>query len=153
MTQRGYDALNQKLLRIQDHEMPLAEQRLGAAREMGDLSENAEYDAAREEIGLLESKVGEIQEVLGNSHVVEPASQPQDETGICCTAEIEDQQTRQKQTWEIVGYEEGDIDNGRISVYSPLGQALVGHKVGQVAEANLPAGVKKFKILSIRYPT
>ena len=153
MTQRGYEALSEKLHKIQNDELPKTEQRLGAAREMGDLSENAEYDAAREEIGLLETKIGEINEVLSNAHVVEPTSQPQDETGLGCTVEIEEQDSRARQTWEIVGYEEGDVDAGRISVYSPLGEALVGHKIGAIAEANLPAGKRRYKILSIRYPS
>lgn len=153
MTQRGYDELTEKVRLLQDEEMPRVEKRLGVAREMGDLSENAEYDAAREEIGLLESRIGEIQDTLANTHVVEPTSQPQDETGICCTVEIEEQGSGRKDTWEIVGFEEGDIDKQRISVYSPMGEALVGHKIGQTAEATLPAGTKKFKILSIKYPT
>lgn len=152
MTQRGYDALNEKLRLLTEEEMPLAEKRLGAAREMGDLSENSEFDAAREEIRLLEGKIGEISEVLNQAHVVEPASQAQDETGICCTVEIQESPGGKRSTWEIVGYDEGDVSKGRISVYSPLGEALVGHKVGDLVEAHLPAGKKQYTILAIRYP-
>lgn len=152
MTLRGYEALSEKLRRLIEEEMPRAETRLGVAREMGDLAENAEYDAAREEIRLLESKIGEIDDVLANTHVIEPASQPQDETGICCTVEIEEVESGRRDTWEIVGYEEGDVEAGRMSVYSPLGEAIVGHKVGDEVEAALPAGTRKYKILSVRYP-
>ena len=153
MTSRGYEALNEKLRLLIEEEMPRAETRLGAAREMGDLSENAEFDAAREEIRMLESKIGEIDDVLANTHVVEPGSQPQDETGICCTVEIEEVGSRRRDTWEIVGYEEGDVDAGRMSVYSPLGEAIVGHKVGAEVEAVLPAGTRTYRILSVRYPS
>lgn len=152
MTQRGYDALTEKLRLFVEEEMPRAETRLGVAREMGDLSENAEYDAAREEIRMLESRIGELSEVLGQAHVVEPASQPQDETGLCCTVEIQDVAGGKRDTWEIVGYDEGDVAKGRISVYSPLGEALVGRKVGDVVEAHLPAGKRQYTILSVRYP-
>ena len=153
MTERGYAELQEKLRKFQEKDLPRAEKRLGVAREMGDLSENAEYDAAREELRNLERQIAEVNDVLGRSDVVQAASQPQDETGLCSTVEIEDQESGQKITWEIVGYEEGDIDKGRISVYSPLGEALVGYKVGAVAEAKLPVGDKKFKILSIKWPS
>jgi transcription elongation factor GreA len=152
MTQRGYEALQEKMRRLVEEEMVRAETRLGAAREMGDLAENAEYDAAREEIRLLEGKIAEIQDVLSNVHVVEPGSQAQDETGICCTVEIEEVPSGRRATWEIVGYDEGDVERGRISVYSPLGEALVGHKVGAVVEASLPAGKRTYKVVALRYP-
>jgi transcription elongation factor GreA len=152
MTQRGYQELQERLRRLRNDEMHRAEVRLGAAREMGDLAENAEYDAAREEIRLLESKIAEVEEVLSNSHVVEPQSQPQDETGLCCTVEIQNLENGRREKWEIVGYEEGDVERGRLSVYSPLGEALVGHKAGEVVEANLPAGKRRVKIVSIAYP-
>lgn len=152
MTPRGYDALTEKLRRLVEEEMVRAETRLGVAREMGDLAENAEYDAAREEIRLLETKIGEISDILGSTHVVEPASQPQDETGLCCTVEIEEVGSGNRHTYEIVGFEEGDAEAGRISVYSPLGEAIVGHKVGAEVEASLPAGRRRYKIVSVRYP-
>lgn len=151
ITRRGYEYLRRKLEHLKNEALPRAEQRLGAARELGDLAENSEFDAAREELWQLERQISEIADLIGRAQVVDPSAVDQSVVSFGATVRLLNLATNREVEYTIVGDGETDSDQGRISINSPLAQGLLGARKGEVREIELPAGVRSFKILDFHY--
>ena len=151
MTQEGYDQAEKKLYQLKNVERPRVEKALGEAREMGDLSENAEFDAAREELWNLDRQIGELEQKITLADVVDESRLPKDTVAIGATLEVEDVEAKAKESFMLVG--EGEIRSGidTVSVGSPLGHAFIGHKTGDIVEVQVPRGVLRYKIISFKY--
>jgi len=151
MTKRGADLLREELRRLKTVERPANSKAIGEARAHGDLSENAEYHAARERAGFIEGRISEIESKLGNAQVIDPRLVDAD--GRCvfgATVEVEDGDG-EKATWQIVGEDEADIKAGRISISSPIARALIGKEAGESVEVQTPGGIKRYEIIDVRY--
>ena len=151
MTQRGAEMLRAELQRLKSVERPAISQQIAEARSHGDLSENAEYDAAREKQGHCEARIRDIEAKLANAQIVDPKLL--DAGGRCvfgATVDVEEQGGGSV-TWQIVGEDEADIKAGRISYSSPIGKALIGKEPGETVEVHTPGGVKRYDILDVRY--
>jgi transcription elongation factor GreA len=151
MTSRGAELLREELQRLKTIERPSISQAIAEARSHGDLSENAEYDAARERQGFIEARIGDIEAKLANAQVIDPKLLDAD--GRCvfgATVEVEDD-GGDKATWQLVGEDEADIKAGRISVTSPIARALIGKYAGDSVEVQTPGGVKRYELLDVRY--
>ncbi|HYX65353.1 MAG TPA: transcription elongation factor GreA [Burkholderiales bacterium] len=151
MTKRGADLLRSELQRLKTVERPAISQQIAEARSHGDLSENAEYDAARDKQGHCEARIRDIEAKLGNANVVDPKLI--DAGGRCvfgATVDVEEQ-GGSTITWQIVGEDEADIKAGRISYSSPIGRALIGKEPGETVDVQTPGGVKRYDILDVRY--
>ena len=150
MTRRGADLLRSELHRLKTVERPANSQAIGEARAHGDLSENAEYHAARERAGFIEGRISEIEAKLANAQVVDPKLV--DAEGRCVFGATVDIETDgEKATWQIVGEDEADIKAGRISYSSPIGKALIGKESGEIVQVQTPGGVKHYEIIDVRY--
>ena len=122
------------------------------ARSHGDLSENAEYDAARERQGFIESRIGELDGILSNAQLIDPSTLNADGRAVFgSTVEIEDQESGERVTYQIVGDAEADIRSNLISVSSPVARALIGKSEGDVVQVKAPSGVREFEIVSVKY--
>ena len=151
MTKRGAEMLREELQRLKSVERPAISASIAEARSHGDLSENAEYDAARERQGFIEARISDIEAKLGNAQVIDPRLV--DAEGRCvfgATVDVEDQ-AGEKSTWQIVGEDEADIKRGRISVSSPIARALIGKESGERVDVHTPGGVKRYEIIDVRY--
>jgi transcription elongation factor GreA len=151
MTRRGAELLREELHRLKTIERPANSQAIGEARAHGDLSENAEYHAARERAGFIEGRISELEAKLGNAQVIDPKLVDAD--GRCvfgATVDVQDE-AGEKTTWQIVGEDEADIKKSRISVVSPMARALIGTESGEEAVVQTPGGVKRYEILDVRY--
>jgi len=151
MTKRGAELLREELQRLKSVERPSISASIAEARSHGDLSENAEYDAARERQGFIEARISDIEAKLGNAQVIDPRLV--DAEGRCvfgATVDVEDE-GGEKSTWQIVGEDEADIKKGRISVSSPIARALIGKESGERVEVHTPGGVKRYEIIDVRY--
>ena len=151
MTKRGAEMLRDELHRLKTIERPANSTAIGEARAHGDLSENAEYHAARERAGFIEGRISELEAKLGNAQVIDPKLV--DAGGRCVfgsTVDVEDGEGGSF-TWQIVGEDEADIKKGRISVVSPMARALIGKESGEEAVVQTPGGVKRYEILDVRY--
>ena len=150
MTRRGADLLRNELHRLKTIERPANSAAIGEARAHGDLSENAEYHAARERAGFIEGRISEIEAKLANAQIVDPKLV--DAEGRCVFGATVDIETDgEKATWQIVGEDEADIKAGRISYSSPIGKALIGKESGEIVEVHTPGGVKRYEIIDVRY--
>ncbi|HYL88357.1 MAG TPA: transcription elongation factor GreA [Burkholderiales bacterium] len=151
MTKRGADLLRAELHKLKTVERPANSQAIGEARAHGDLSENAEYHAARERAGFIEGRIAEIESKLANAQVVDPKLV--DAEGRCVFGATVDVEANggEKATWQIVGEDEADIKAGRISYSSPIGKALIGKESGEIVEVQTPGGVKRYEIIDVRY--
>ena len=151
MTKRGAELLREELHRLKTVERPSVITAIAEARAHGDLSENAEYDAAREKQGFIEGRISEVEAKLANAQVIDPKLVDAD--GRCvfgATVEVEES-GGEKATWQIVGDDEADIKAGRISVSSPIARALIGKESGESVEVQTPGGLKRYEILDVRY--
>ena len=152
ITKRGIDLLKTELLRLKSEERPRVIQAIAEARAHGDLSENAEYDAARERQGFVEGRIAEIEAKLGNAQVIDPKLLDAD--GRCvfgATVELEERGQAGPVTYQIVGEDEANIKEGRISISSPIARALIGKEAGDLVEVQTPGGLKSYEILDVRY--
>src|SRR3954471_3085926 len=150
MTQRGAGLLREELHRLKTVDRPANSQAIGEARAHGDLSENAEYHAARERAGFIEGRISEIEAKLANAQVVDPKLV--DAEGRCVFgATVEVESDGETATWQIVGEDEADIKAGRISYSSPIGKALIGKESGEIVEVKTPGGMKRYEIIDVRY--
>ena len=151
MTKRGAELLRQELHKLKTVERPANSQAIAEARAHGDLSENAEYHAARERAGFIEGRISELESKLGNAQVIDPRL---GEAGGRCvfgaTVDVEDGDGGTF-TWQIVGEDEADIKAGRISVSSPIARGLIGKEPGESAEVKTPGGIKRYEIVDVRY--
>ena len=151
MTKRGAELLRSELQRLKTVERPAITQAIAEARSHGDLSENAEYDAARERQGFTEARISDIEAKLANAQIIDPRLVDADGRVVFgATVDVEDQ-NGEKSTWQIVGEDEADIKEGRISVSSPIARGLIGKESGESAEVQTPGGVKRYEILDVRY--
>ncbi len=124
---------------------------IAEARDKGDLSENAEYDAAKDAQGLLELKIAKLEEVVGNARVLDNSKMDTSKVGILSTVKIKNVKNGMTVTYTLVSEEEADLKSGKISLASPFGKGLVGKVIGDIAEVNAPAGKLQFEILDITY--
>jgi transcription elongation factor GreA len=151
MTKRGAELLKEELHRLKSVERPANSKAIGEARAHGDLSENAEYHAARERAGFIEGRIAELESKLGNAQVIDPKLL-QDSEGRCVFgATVDVESDGESATWQIVGEDEADIKKGRISVSSPIARALIGKESGEVVEVQTPGGLKRYEIIDVRY--
>ncbi|MGH8690610.1 MAG: transcription elongation factor GreA [Burkholderiales bacterium] len=151
MTKRGAELLREELHHLKTVERPANSKAIGEARAHGDLSENAEYHAARERAGFIEGRISELEAKLGNAQVIDPRLLDAD--GRCvfgATVDVE-AQGGEKATWQIVGEDEADIKEGRISISSPIARALIGKEAGESVDVQTPGGVKCYEIIDVRY--
>ncbi|HZM34465.1 MAG TPA: transcription elongation factor GreA [Burkholderiales bacterium] len=151
MTKRGAELLREELQRLKSVERPATSRAIAEARGHGDLSENAEYDAARERQGFIEARISDIEAKLANAQIIDPKLVDADGRVVFgATVEVEDG-SGEKSTWQIVGEDEADIKEGRISVSSPIARGLIGKEAGESVEVQTPGGVKRYEILDVRY--
>ena len=148
MTQAGYDKLKKDLADALA-QRPVISAAIAEAREKGDLSENAEYDAARDAQGLLEVKIARLKEKLANARVIDESKLSADTVQLLSKVEVENLANKMKMKFQIVGESEADFSKGLLSASTPIGKALMGHSKGEVVEAVVPSGIMKFKILDI----
>ena len=152
ITLRGAEALRAELKRLKTEARPAVIRQIAEARGHGDLSENAEYHAAREQQGFIEGRINEIERKLGNAEVIDPAEIP--DTGkvvFGATVELQDQDGGTRVVYQIVGEDEAEIRAGRISVTSPIARALIGKAEGEVVDVAAPGGVRSYEIVAIRF--
>jgi transcription elongation factor GreA len=148
MTQAGYDKLKKDLADALA-QRPVISAAIAEAREKGDLSENAEYDAARDAQGLLEVKIARLKEKVANARVIDESKLSADTVQLLSKVTVENMNAKMKMQFQIVGESEADFSKGLLSASTPIGQALMGHGKGEVVEAKVPSGIMKFKILDI----
>lgn len=151
MTREGYKKIKAEVDHLEHEEMPAIAEKIGAARLEGDLSENAEYHAARESQGLLQAKINLLKDKLSRASIVDTANLPKDEVVFGATVKVKDLDFDDEEEFTLVGAGEEDYDTGKILVTSPLAQGLVGKKVGEQVEIEVPKGTMKFEILDIRF--
>lgn len=152
LTVRGAELLKAELHRLKHVERPAVIQAIADARSNGDLSENADYDAAKERQGFIEGRILEIEAKLSNARVIDPGLLEDDGRVVFgSTVEMEDSENGGSVTYQIVGEDEADIKEGRISYTSPIAKALIGKSEGDVAEVVTPGGRKELEIISVRY--
>ena len=152
ITLRGAEMLRQELQRLKSVERPAVIAAIAEARSHGDLSENAEYDAAKERQGFLEGRIKEIEGKLGNAQIIDPASLDADGRVVFgSTVEIEDMDSGDTVTYQIVGDDEADIKAAKISLNSPVARALIGKFSGDLAEVQTPGGKREYEILDVKY--
>jgi transcription elongation factor GreA len=152
ITAEGAERLREELHRLKHVERPAVIEAIAEARAQGDLSENAEYDAARERQGFVEGRISELDGVLSNAQVIHPAELDADGKIVFgATVEIEDLESGEKVVYQIVGDIEADIRHSKISISSPVARALIGKTEGDVVEVLAPSGAREYEILSVRY--
>ena len=152
LTAAGADRLRQELQRLKAEERPQIREALAEARSHGDLSENAEYDAARDRQSFVEGRIAEFEAQLARAEVIDLSAI--DGTGrivFGSFAQLHDQTGNQEVTYQIVGDLEADVDQGQVSLGSPIGRALIGKEVGDEIEVETPGGVRRYEVLDVRY--
>ena len=152
MTRNGLEALKGELQRLKSIDRPAIIEAIAEARAQGDLSENAEYESAKEKQGFIEGRIADIEAKISQAEVIDPSSL--NAGGRCvfgATIEMEDLDTEQKSTYQIVGDDESNIKENKISINSPLAKALIGKEEGEVVEFESPGGMKSFDILRVLY--
>lgn len=149
LTKEGLDKLKSELQFLKTKERARIADAIAEARSQGDLSENAEYDAAKEEQGLLEAKIAKAEQVITNARVVDETVVDNSKAYILSKVEVKNLKTDATNTFTLVSEQEADLSSGRISITSPIGKGLLGKSEGDVVEINIPAGKVKFEILTI----
>jgi transcription elongation factor GreA len=148
-TKEGLQKLRDELNQLKDVERPKASAAIAEARDKGDLSENAEYDAAKEAQGLLEMRISKLEETLSNARLIDESQLDTSKALILSTVTIKNKVNNQQMTYTLVAESEADLKSGKISVNSPIGKGLLGKSVGDIAEIQVPNGVIQFEILEI----
>ena len=151
MTVAGAERLKHELHRLKTVDRPEVIQAIAEARAHGDLSENADYDAAKERQGFIEGRISEVEAKLANAQVIDPATLDVPHVVFGATVALADLDSSDEVTYQIVGDDEADIRHGKISINSPIARALIGKGEGDVAEVQAPGGVRSYEILSVRY--
>jgi transcription elongation factor GreA len=152
ITLTGAEVLRAELKRLKTEARPAVIRQIAEARGHGDLSENAEYHAAREQQGFIEGRIGEIERKLGNAEVIDPSTiSSNGKVVFGATVELEDQEGGARVVYQIVGEDEADIRAGRISVTSPIARALIGKSEGDVVDVTAPGGVHSYEIVAVRF--
>ena len=148
-TAEGLKKLREELNQLKDVERPKASQAIAEARDKGDLSENAEYDAAKEAQGLLEMKISKLEETVANARLIDESQLDTSKALVLSTVKLKNQANGMEMKYTLVAESEADLKSGKISVTSPIGKGLLGKSVGEVAEIQVPNGTLKFDILEI----
>jgi len=152
ITLRGAELLRAELHRLKTVDRPNIVAAIAEARSHGDISENAEYDSAKERQGFIEGRIQEIEGKLGNAQIIDPASLDADGRVVFgATVELEDQDNSNVVTYQIVGDDEADLKLGKISLNSPVARALIGKYAGDLAEVQAPGGLREYEILDVKY--
>jgi transcription elongation factor GreA len=151
MTAGGFAALKEELRWRQQEERPRIIEAISEARSHGDLSENAEYHAAKESQSLNEGRVGELEDFIARAEVIDVSKLSGDKIKFGATVDVVDEDTEEKRTYQIVGDQEADVKSGRISISSPIARALIGKEVGDTIEVNAPGGARGYEIVDLRF--
>ncbi|UCV19921.1 transcription elongation factor GreA [Ferribacterium limneticum] len=152
LTVKGAEKLREELHRLKTVDRPWVIGAIAEARAHGDLSENAEYDAAKERQGFIEGRIQEVEGKLSHAQIIDPKLLDAD--GRCvfgATLDLEDQDTGDAVTYQIVGEDEADIKGGKISVNSPIARALIGKYAGDIAQVQAPGGIREYEVIDVRY--
>lgn len=148
-TEKGLKDLKKKLDHLKDVQRPLASRAIAEARDKGDLSENAEYDAAKEAQGLLELEISKLEETVANARIIDESKLDNSKVLVLSTVKIKNTANNAILSYKLVAASEADLNKGKISVNSPIGKGLLGKKVGDTTEISVPNGTVKFEILEI----
>ena len=150
ITRKGYDALKEELSQLKKVERPKNITAIEEARAHGDLSENAEYEAAKERQGYLECRINELQYKISNADIIDTNNLPKDRAVFGCIVALENIDSGEEVTYQLVGPDESDIKEGRISIDSPLGRAIIGKTLGDEITINAPGGKRQYELVEIR---
>lgn len=148
-TPEGLENLKQEIKHLETVERPKISQQIGEARDKGDLSENAEYDAAKEAQGMLEARISKLKNTFANARLIDDSDIDNSKVFILSTVKIKNVKNNMQISYTLVAENEADIKSRKISVDSPIGKGLLGKKTGEIADIHTPAGVMKFEIISI----
>jgi transcription elongation factor GreA len=151
ISREGYEKLRADLDRMQNGEMIEVAKRIATAREMGDLSENAEYHAAREDQGMLQARIDALKDKLARANIVDRANLPSDAVVFGATVRVKDLDANEEETYILVGPGEEDYEQNKILTTSPIGQGLLGKKINEIAEIKVPRGTMRYKVLKISF--
>jgi len=151
MTAAGYSRLQEELKHLKSVERPAVIRAIAEAREHGDLSENAEYQAARERQSFIEGRVMELEDRISRAEVIDVSALSGDSVKFGATVKLADEDTDEEATYQIVGQDESDIKAGRLSVTAPLARGLIGKTVGDVVEVTTPNGSKSYEVMDIQF--
>lgn len=151
ITLRGKQMLETELKKLILEERPAIIKAIEEARAHGDISENAEYDAAKERQGMIEGRIGEIQGKLAGVEAIDPTTIKSDRIVFGATVEIQDTETDESSTYQIVGVDEADVKKGMISIISPLARAMIGKKTGDLITVQSPKGDKEYEVVSFKF--
>lgn len=151
MTVVGYQTLDEELKRLKTVERPAVIAAIAEARSHGDLSENAEYHAAKERQGWIEGQIAEIEDKIARAQVIDVSKLSGKQVKFGATVSVIDEDTEEEARYQIVGDHEADVKSGRISLSSPLSRAMIGKEVGEVVEVNTPGGVKAYEITKVEW--
>ncbi|MCB1508897.1 MAG: transcription elongation factor GreA [Hyphomicrobiaceae bacterium] len=151
MTVKGYHALQDELRRRQTVERPRIIDAIAEARAHGDLSENAEYHAAKESQSLNEGRINELESLIGRADVIDPTKLSGSTVKFGATVTIADEETDEEKTYQIVGDAEADVKSGKISISSPISRALLGREAGDSVEVSAPGGSRAYEVVEVRY--
>lgn len=151
ITRKGYEALKAELDRLRKVERPKVIEAIAEARSHGDLSENAEYDAAKDRQGFIEARIAELEGKLADARIIDITNRTSDTVVFGATVTMVDLSSSEKRQYTLVGPDEGDIKNGKISVQSPVGKALIGKRIGDQVEVTTPAKVVEYEVLNISF--
>ena len=151
MTAEGYHALDEELKRLKTVERPAVIAAIGEARLHGDLSENAEYHAAKDRQGWIEGQIAEIEDKMARAQVIDVSKLSGTQVKFGATVSVIDEDTEEKARYQIVGEHEADVRSGKVSIASPIARAMIGKEEGETAEVSAPGGAKSFEIVSIEW--
>jgi transcription elongation factor GreA len=152
LTTRGAEKLKEELHRLKTVERHAVIQAISEARAQGDLSENAEYEAAKDKPGFIEGRILDIEGKMAAAQIINPANlQAEGRIVFGTTVDLEEEASGAKVTYQIVGDDEADLKHGLVSISSPIARALIGKEVGDVAEVRAPGGVKSYEVINVRY--
>ena len=152
LTVRGAEKLKEELARLKNVERHAVIQAIAEARAQGDLSENAEYEAAKDKQGFVEGRILEIESKLAAAQIIDPSTiDAEGRVVFGSTVDLEDEESGAKATYQIVGDDEADLKQGLISISSPIARALIGKAAGDIAEVQAPGGIKSYEIIAVRY--
>ncbi|MFA5116674.1 MAG: transcription elongation factor GreA [Candidatus Omnitrophota bacterium] len=149
LTKQGYKKLTEDLEYLKNVKRRQLSKAIGEARAHGDISENAEYDAAKEAQGHNESRIRELEDKLARARILDDTNMPHDEVLVGAKVKLEDQDTKEQVEYTLVSESEADYEQGKISILSPVGKGLMNHKENETVEIKIPAGILKYKILKI----
>jgi transcription elongation factor GreA len=151
MTAEGYAALDAELKRLKTQERPTVIQAIAEARQHGDLSENAEYHAAKERQAFIETRLAEIEDKIARAQIIDVSKLSGKQVKFGATVNLVDEDTGDKAKYKIVGEDESDVKGGKISITSPIARALIGKEEGDVVEVMAPGGAKSYEIVKVKY--